>query len=52
MNGCAGINITQNFNSIIVEAGGHENVSFLEKKKVVEILSTKQGDYSLEKEML
>lgn len=34
MNGCAGINITQNFNSIIVEAGGHENVSFLEKKKL------------------
>lgn len=32
MNGCAGINIAQNFNFIVVEVGGHENVSFLEKK--------------------
>ena len=31
MNDSAGINIAQNFNSIVVEAGGHENVSFLEK---------------------
>ncbi|KAH9723117.1 protein FAR1-RELATED SEQUENCE [Citrus sinensis] len=31
MNDCAGIRIAQNFNSIVVEAGGYENVSFLEK---------------------
>ena len=44
MNDCAGINIARNFNSIVVEAGGYE--------KIVEILLTKVGDYSLEKEML
>ncbi|XP_024046630.1 protein FAR1-RELATED SEQUENCE 4-like [Citrus clementina] len=31
MNDCAGINIARNFNSIVVEAGGYENVSFIEK---------------------
>ncbi|KAH9681032.1 protein FAR1-RELATED SEQUENCE [Citrus sinensis] len=31
MNDCAGIRIAQNFNSIVVGAGGYENVSFLEK---------------------
>ena len=31
MNDSAGINIAQNFNSIVVEDCGHENVSFLEK---------------------
>ncbi|KAH9703431.1 protein FAR1-RELATED SEQUENCE [Citrus sinensis] len=31
MNDCAGIRIAQNFNSIIVGAGGYENVPFLEK---------------------
>ena len=31
MNDSEGINIAQNFNFIVVEAGGHENVSFLEK---------------------
>ena len=31
MNDCARIIIAQNFNSIVVEAGGHENVSLLEK---------------------
>ena len=31
MNDCVGIRIAQNFNSIVVEASGHENVSFLEK---------------------
>ena len=33
MNDSAGINIAQNFNSIVVEAGGHENMSFLEKDR-------------------
>ncbi|KAH9657389.1 protein FAR1-RELATED SEQUENCE [Citrus sinensis] len=31
MNDCAGVRIAQNFNSIVVGAGGYENVSFLEK---------------------
>ncbi|KAH9703329.1 protein FAR1-RELATED SEQUENCE [Citrus sinensis] len=31
MNDCAGINIAKNFNSIVVEAGAYENVSFLKK---------------------
>ncbi|KAH9728859.1 protein FAR1-RELATED SEQUENCE [Citrus sinensis] len=31
MNDCAGIRITQNFNSIVIGAGGYENVPFLEK---------------------
>ena len=31
MNDSAGINIVQNFNSIVVEVGRHEHVSFLEK---------------------
>ncbi|KAH9734196.1 protein FAR1-RELATED SEQUENCE [Citrus sinensis] len=31
MNNCAGIRIAQNFNSIVVGAGGYENVPFLEK---------------------
>ena len=31
MNDCAGIKIVRNFNSIIVETSGYENVSFLEK---------------------
>ncbi|KAH9730149.1 protein FAR1-RELATED SEQUENCE [Citrus sinensis] len=31
MNDCAGIRIAQNFNSIVVGAGGYENVPFLEK---------------------
>ena len=31
MNDSTGINIAQNFNYIVVEAGRHENVSFLEK---------------------
>ena len=31
MNDSVGINIAQNFNYIVVEAGGHENVSFLKK---------------------
>ncbi|XP_052299701.1 protein FAR1-RELATED SEQUENCE 5-like [Citrus sinensis] len=31
MNDCAGINIVRNFNSVVVEAGGYKNVSFLEK---------------------
>ena len=31
MNDCVGININQNFNFIVVEASGYENVSFLEK---------------------
>ena len=39
MNDFVGIRIAQNFNSIIVGAGGYENVSFLEK--IVEILLTK-----------
>ena len=46
MNDCAGINIASNFNSIIVESGVNKNVSFL--KKIVEILLTKEDDYSLE----
>ena len=33
MNDCAGINIARNFNFIVVEAGGYENVSFLEKDR-------------------
>ena len=52
MNDSVGINVAKNFNSIVVEVGGHENVSFLEEKKIVEILLIKQDDYSLEKEML
>ena len=32
MNDSAGINIAQNYNFIVVEAGGHANVSFLEKR--------------------
>ena len=31
INDCTGINIAINFNSIVVETGGYENVSFLEK---------------------
>ena len=31
MNDCARINNNRNFNSIIVEVGGYENVSFIEK---------------------
>ena len=31
MNDCAGVNIAQNFNSIVVKAGGYKNISFLEK---------------------
>ena len=31
MNDCVGIKIVSNFNFIVVEAGGYENVSFLEK---------------------
>ena len=31
MNNYARIRIAQNFNYIVIEAGGHENVSFLEK---------------------
>lgn len=36
MNDCARINIIRNFNSIVVEAGGYENVSFIKKVKNVE----------------
>ena len=31
INDCVGINIAKNFNSIVVETGGYENVSFLKK---------------------
>ena len=51
MNDYAGIRIVQNFNFIVVEVGGHENVSFL-KKRFQKILLTKQGNYNLQKERL
>ena len=31
MNDYVGVNVAQNFNFIVVEDDGHENVSFLEK---------------------
>ena len=32
MNDCVGIKIVRNFNFVVVEAGGYENVSFLKKR--------------------
>lgn len=39
-----GIRVAQNFTSVVVEAGGFENVSFI--KKMLEIISFKQGDHN------